>query len=58
MVKDKDPNKDEPFIPPLANIKQEPSSNLEESVVTENVEKPLPPIDPSVVPEGEGMIDG
>ena len=57
-VKDKDPNKDELFIPPSANIKQEPSSNLEESVITENVEKALPPIDPSMVPEGEGMING
>ena len=57
-VKDKDPNKNELFIPPSANIKQEPSSNLEESVLTENVKKPLPLIDPSVVPEGEGMIDG
>ena len=57
-VKDKDPNKNEPFIPPSANIKQEPSSNLEESVLTENVQKPLLPIGPSMVPEGKGMIDG
>ena len=54
-------SKEEPFIPPPAKIKQEPDTNPSKTVLAEDVEKtvsPVQPLDPSVVPEGEGMVDG
>ena len=62
--KDKSPAKDEPFIPPPAaaaadKVKTEPTTT--EEVVTAdivgNVDKPVM-LDPSVLPVGQGIIDG
>ena len=51
--------KDEPFITlPASSVKKEPGTSNVETVVTEDPDKPVVPIDPSLVLEGEGMIDG
>ena len=51
--------KDEPFIPlPASSVKKEPETSNVETVVTEGPDKPVVPIDPLIVPEGEGMVDG
>ena len=51
--------KDKPFIPPPASsVKKEPRTSNVETVVTEDPDKPVVPTDPSLVPEGEGMVDG
>ena len=51
--------KDEAFIPlPASSVKKEPGTSNVETVVTEDPDKTVVPIDPLLVPEGEGMVDG
>ena len=62
-VKDKDNTENkqdekEPFIPPPVKVKREQTSDVVESVVTDDIEKSVVPTDPSLVPDGEGMVDG
>ena len=52
---------DEPFIPPPASgIKQEPNAVEETTVSPPDTpdKSSVPVIDPALVPEGEGVIDG
>ena len=51
--------KDESFIPPPASsVKKEPGNSNVETVVTEDPDKTVVPIEPLLVLEGEGMVDG
>ena len=57
----KSDSKEEAFIPPPAKIKQEPDTHPSETALPEDAEKavaPVQPLDPSIVPEGERMVDG
>ena len=58
--KDKSPAKDEPFIPlPADKVKTEPTTT--EEVITADIVgtvNNLVMLDPSVVPVGQGIIDG
>ena len=58
--KDKDSKKDNMFIPAPARVKQEPITNRSSATVpeTDPVDKTVPSLDPFIIPEGEGMVDG